>query len=87
LYNFRRRLRAHQGTFVVTLTRIAPGLLDGHDNLPRSLKACVDEIAAVLDVDDKDARVEWRYGQEQGKRGEYAVRVHIEAEEAAGAGN
>ena len=82
LYNYRRSLRAHKGPITATITRIAPGTLDAHDNLPRALKACVDEIAAVLDVDDKDKRVSWQYAQEKGRPKEYAVRVQIETREA-----
>ena len=62
----------------VTLTRIAPRSLD-FDNLVRSQKAVVDEIAKQLGVDDRDNRIEWRYGQERGtKAKEYGVRVEIE---------
>ena len=49
---------------VVTVTRIAPGKgLDPHDNLPGACKHVVDEIAAWLDIDDRDTRVSWRYAQ------------------------
>ena len=37
---------------VVTLTRVAPRLLDEHDNLRASLKACVDGISQRLAVKD-----------------------------------
>jgi hypothetical protein len=60
----------------VALTRIAPRSLD-FDNLVRSQKAVVDEIARQLGVDDKC--IAWFYGQERGtKAKEYAVRVEIE---------
>src|SRR3990172_8300722 len=61
---------------VVTLTRIAPRKLDGHDNLRSAFKVTVDSIADALGLrDDSDARVEWRYEQERGKPS--AVRVEI----------
>lgn len=64
---------------VVTLTRIAPRMLDEGDNLSSSQKAIRDQIAAELGIDDRDSRVEWRYRQERGKPNEYAVRVEIAA--------
>jgi hypothetical protein len=61
---------------VVLLTRIAPRpIKDEHDNLPRAFKACVDEVAAWLGVDDSDPRVVWRYAQERGAARTYGVRV------------
>lgn len=58
---------------VVTLTRIAPSAgLDG-DNLQSALKATRDGVADALGVDDRDPRVEWRYEQRRGKRGEVAL--------------
>ncbi len=58
---------------VVTLTRVSPRELDD-DNLRGALKAVRDEVARLLGVDDRDARVQWRYGQEKGKP---AVRVEV----------
>ncbi len=46
----------------IELTRIGPKTLDG-DNLQRAAKACRDQIAAWLGVDDGDARVTWSYSQ------------------------
>lgn len=65
---------------VVLMTRIAPSTngLDAHDNLPGSLKPCVDGVADWLGVRDDDKRVEWRYGQERGT--DYAVRVTVSAD-------
>jgi len=69
---------------VVMLTRIAPsdGLDD--DNLRAALKSCRDGVADALGCDDRDPRVEWRYGQRRGKakdpelaRG-YGVEVVVE---------
>lgn len=37
--------------------------MDDHDNLRSSLKAVVDEVARVLQVDDKDSRVSWSFDQ------------------------
>jgi hypothetical protein len=65
------------GPLVVTLTRIAPRVLDD-DNLRGALKACRDGVADWLGVDDRDPRVEWRYGQRRGAAKAYAVEVAIE---------
>ena len=62
---------------VVVLTRIGPKLLDT-DNLAGGFKAVRDAIAEWLGVDDgPTSRVEWRYEQRRGKRGEYWVEVRI----------
>jgi hypothetical protein len=50
----------------VTLTRVAPRKLDS-DNLVSACKACRDQVAEYLGVDDGDSRVTWRYGQLKGK--------------------
>lgn len=63
---------------VVTLTRIAPSTgLDEFDNLPSSLKGCVDAIAEWLGVDDKHPSVKYQARQE---RGPWAVRIEIKSE-------
>lgn len=67
----------HEKT-VVTMIRIAPRSLDD-DNLASAFKAVRDGIADALGIDDRDKRVEWRYGQERGKAGEYAARIEIKA--------
>src|SRR4051812_37553527 len=64
---------------VVTVTRIAPRALDGHDNLQASCKATIDAIAQWLGVDDRDPRVTWRYGQRRGKAKEYGVEIEAVA--------
>jgi len=64
------------GSVAITLTRIAPRVLDT-DNLASGLKAVRDGVADALGVDDGSFRIEWRYAQERGKPGEYAVRVEI----------
>lgn len=61
---------------VVTLTRIAPRALDD-DNLARSFKAIRDQVAAELGVDDRDARVVWRYAQRRGGKGAYGVEIVV----------
>src|SRR4051812_28918892 len=59
----------------VRLVRIAPGAgLDPGDNLPMSLKAVRDGVADMFDVDDRDPRYDWQYGQERGRG--YWVLVH-----------
>ena len=67
------------GALTVTLTRIAPRALDGHDGLPASLKACVDGVADALGLaNDRDARVTWLYSQRRGKPRQYAVELLLE---------
>lgn len=46
------------------------------DNLRSALKAVRDGIAEKLGIDDRDPRVEWRYGQRKGMVG---VDVELEA--------
>lgn len=72
------------GTVAITLTRIAPRALDT-DNLASGLKAIRDGVADALGVDDGSSRIQWRYAQERGKPGEYAVRVEIGAVHGDGA--
>ncbi len=62
---------------VVKLTRIGPtNGLDPFDNLPSSLKGCVDEIANWLGVDDrKSDLVRYECAQERGPK--WLVRVEI----------
>lgn len=62
---------------VVTMTRISPRALDGHDNLRASLKAPVDAVAGWLGTDDADPRITWRYAQERGGVREHAVRIEV----------
>jgi len=62
---------------VVHLTRIGAGTLDG-DGLQASFKAVRDGVSDALGVDDGGPWVMWRYEQEKGPRGTYAVRVRIE---------
>jgi len=62
---------------IVTLTRIAPRALDD-DNLRSALKATRDGVADLLEVDDRDPQVTWRYGQEKGVPHYYGVRIEVE---------
>ena len=71
-----RCARPKSGTVAITLTRIAPRVLD-YDNLASGLKAVRDGVADALRVDDGSTRIRWRYTQERGKPREYAVRVEI----------
>lgn len=61
---------------VVTLTRIAPNMLDS-DNAQSAPKHCRDELAAWIGVDDRDPRVTWVVKQERGGVREYGVRVEV----------
>ena len=63
---------------VVTLTRIAPSNgVDPFDNLPSSMKGCVDAIAQWLGIDDRRSdAVRYQCAQE---RGPWGVRVEIAA--------
>jgi len=64
---------------VVTIVRIGPKALDGHDNLPGACKSTVDEVTRYLGLtSDADARVTWAYRQERGK---YGVRLEIAGRE------
>lgn len=75
LYNRRVAIRGHEA-YTVTLTRIAPRVLDG-DNLQRSFKAVRDQVAEEIGIDDGSNRIAWFYAQEKGKPKEYAVRIEI----------
>jgi hypothetical protein len=44
----------------IGLVRVAPRMLDAHDNLPASLKSCADSVAAHFGVDDRHASC-WRF--------------------------
>lgn len=62
---------------VVTLTRVSPGTLDAHDNLPSAFKHVCDGLASWLGIDDADPRVTWRYQQQRCKRGQFGVIVEV----------
>ncbi len=64
---------------VITIVRVGPKDLDT-DNLAISGKACRDQIAKELQMDDGDKRLTWVYEQRRPKVGEakYAVVIRIE---------
>lgn len=62
----------------ITVTRVFPGHMDGHDALPLACKHVVDAIAAWLTIDDGSPELTWRY--EQRRDGKSAgVGIKIEA--------
>lgn len=67
------------GAVRVLLVRVSPSKsgLDG-DNLQGSLKACRDQVADWLGRDDCDGgTIAWAYGQRPGRKGEWAVELHV----------
>lgn len=62
---------------VVTVTRIAPGKLDEHDNLPASAKAVVDEISKWMGVSDRNPDIAWKYAQKRDGRN-YGIMIRVE---------
>ncbi len=70
------------GPVVVILTRIAPGELDPHDNLPMAMKGPVDGAAAWLRRDDADPSVAWCYRQEVGRDWGVVIAVRLVARRA-----
>jgi hypothetical protein len=70
------QLRHLRPPYLVTLTRRSPGTLDAHDNLRGALKHVVDEVAAMLNVDDGSPAVTWAYRQELGSM--HGVRICVE---------
>lgn len=72
--------RAPAGPVTVLMRRVAPSKgLDAHDNLPASLKAPVDQVAAWLGRDDADPSITWQYAQRPGKKGEWAIEIEVSA--------
>jgi hypothetical protein len=62
----------------VVLTRFSAGSLDPFDNLPSSLKAVADAVAAWAGVDDRDPRViSFQARQAKAPRGTYGVRIEV----------
>lgn len=57
------------------VVRIAPRALDRFDNLPRSMKAIVDELSEITGVDDGDPRFELKALQRKGAPKEYGVEI------------
>jgi len=68
----------------ITMTRIAPRMLDSHDNLPCSLKFLADQVASEITGIKQAGRADdckeitWKYFQKKGKVKQYAVEVKIE---------
>jgi len=67
----------------IKLTRIAPGTLDKHDNLPCSMKYVYDAICGVITpglrpgfADDNEL-ISVSYDQSRGKLGEYSVMIEF----------
>jgi hypothetical protein len=77
---------------VVTITRIAPHVLDGDNLVGGATKAARDQVAVELGLpikkrgetrwahvaDDRDERVEWRVEQRRGDDREYAIEIRVE---------
>lgn len=69
--------------YLVTLTRVCPavGRIHDRDNLSSALKACRDQVAAELGLDDADLSemppISWEYRQVVGSG--YWVEVEIQA--------
>ncbi len=62
--------------FVVTFTRTTPGIgLDKDENLRMAFKHVKDQVAAWLDLNDRDPRIEWRYAQEKAPKGRVRIEV------------
>jgi hypothetical protein len=68
---------------VITLTRIAPRMLD-YDNLVAAFKHIVDAVSVVIYPDLAAGRADgmpgmtWNYKQERREPNEYALRVEVE---------
>lgn len=63
---------------VVRLTRIGSRRLDD-DNLAGAFKACRDQIAREIGVDDGDDRIKFEYAQEAVGKRVYGVKVEVYA--------
>jgi hypothetical protein len=69
---------------VITMTRIAPNMLDKEDNLPMSLKYVKDYVAdRIIEGKapgraDDSKEITWKYDQKKGRVREYSVEVQIE---------
>jgi len=69
---------AKYGGLVILLRRLAPSNgLDPDDNLRLALKWVKDGVAKVLQVDDRDSRIQWLYDQRREK--DYGVEIEIAA--------
>lgn len=61
----------------VTLVSYRRRLVDAHDNLRHGFKPLTDSIAASLNLDDADKRIQWEFGQVKSS-GKSGVAVKIE---------
>lgn len=76
-YHNAARGKSVQLPVVVTLRRVGPKALDS-DNLANGFKACQDQIARMLKIDDGDrTKVRWVYEQRAIGKREYSVEVEI----------
>lgn len=73
----RARLLREGERLVITLTRLAPGMLDD-DNLAAGFKAVRDGIADALQVNDRHPKLRWICSQERSAPRVYACRVLFE---------
>lgn len=68
---------------IIRLTRIAPRMLDKWENLPISFKWILDAICELLipgkaiGQADSDERIQVRYNQKKGDKGEYGIEIEI----------
>lgn len=68
----------------ITMIRIAPRMLDSHDNLPCSMKFLSDQLASEITGVKQAGRADdckeitWKYSQKKGRVREYAVEIIIE---------
>lgn len=72
----------------VLLTRVAPRLLDSHDNLASAVSHCVDGVSDYLaggygHGEDRQPGLTWHYAQRQGPPRTYGVEIVLQAEGAA----
>ncbi|GHC72757.1 hypothetical protein GCM10007320_08850 [Pseudorhodoferax aquiterrae] len=69
---------APAGAVTVLLRRVSPGTRPmDDDNLPGSLKAVRDQVAAWLGRDDADPSIVWKYAQRRGAPKEWAVELEV----------
>lgn len=59
----------------ITITRLSPGELDSHDNLPGSSKHVADAIAKGFGIPDNDKGFTWLFDQRKARN--YAVGIRI----------
>jgi hypothetical protein len=73
----RKEVRSWPG-WEVTVTRIAPRKVDGHDNLRTICKGVIDEVTAWIGLKtDSDERIKFEYEQERDHPHTYGILVEI----------